>query len=119
MQAETRTAKVRVEVPNPGQQLRLGMYVDIAVDGGATERTVLIPRSAVQTVGTAQVVYVASRPGEFAEREVETADAGGDRVRVLRGVDAGELVVVEGAFYLRAERERSSSGAPATSHQGH
>jgi RND family efflux transporter MFP subunit len=121
VQAATRTAKVRVEVPNPGQQLRLGMYVDIAVDRGLTERAVLVPRSAVQTVGATQVVYVASerRPGEFVEREVETVDAGGDRLRVLRGVEAGELVVVEGAFYLRAERERPSSDVPATSHQGH
>ena len=124
VQAETRTAKVRVEVPNQGQQLRLGMYVDISVDRGAAEDAVLIPRAAVQTVGSTQVVYVAGhQAGEFIERPVEIAAASGDHVRVLRGVAGGERVVVEGAYYLRAERERgaaqaTSPGAPA-GHQGH
>jgi RND family efflux transporter MFP subunit len=123
VQAETRTAKVRVELMNAGAQLRLGMYVDVIVDRGETAEALLIPRSAVQAVGDARIVYVASphRQGEFAERRVEIAEAAGDSVRVISGLTGGEHVVSEGAFYLRAERERTAaSPAPAgAGHQGH
>jgi len=69
---ETRTARVRVEVPNPRQELRLGMYADITVAAAANSNAVSVPRSAVQTVSDRQVVYVANAdlPGSFTEREV-------------------------------------------------
>ncbi|HXE79276.1 MAG TPA: efflux RND transporter periplasmic adaptor subunit [Vicinamibacterales bacterium] len=109
---ETRTARVRVEVPNPDMQLRLGMYVDLLVDSGAPARAVLVPKSAVQTIGTRTVVYVASagESGRFTEREVRLGAAAGDRVQILSGLEAGESVVVEGSFHLRAERERLGLG---------
>lgn len=111
MQTETRTAKLRVEVPNPGGRLRLGMYVDVGVDLGAAANVVLVPRSALQTVGERQVVYVADpdQQGRFIERQVEVDDTGGDRVVVIRGVAVGEQVVSEGAFFLRAERGRTAA----------
>ena len=119
LQSATRTAKVRVEVANPGQQLRLGMYVDVSVARAATQDAVLIPRGALQAVGDRQVVYVAGqRPGEFAERSVEVGDVAGDHVQILSGLRAGELVVTEGAYYLRAQRD-PSPGAAAPSHHGH
>jgi RND family efflux transporter MFP subunit len=108
VQESTRTAKLRVEVPNPGGQLRFGMYVEISVERPAGAAAVLIPRTAIQTVGSARVVYVASphQPGHYIERPVEIGDASGEQVRVVRGIEPGELVVNEGAFFLRAERGR-------------
>ena len=108
MQTETRTAKLRVEVPNPGGRLRLGMYVDVGVDLGAKADAVLVPRSALQTVGERQVVYVADpdQQGRFIERQVEVDDTGRDRVVVIRGVAVGEQVVSEGGFFVRAELGR-------------
>jgi hypothetical protein len=115
---DTRTARVRVEVPNPRQELRLGMYADVEIETPAARQAVMIPRSAVQTVGDRQVVYVASpnEPGSFAEREVRLAESSGDQVEVVSGVKPGDEIVSKGSFFVRAERERLGLGsAPGSS----
>ena len=108
LNADTRTAKVRIEVPNAQNALRLGMYAEAAfqTEGGATAPA--IPRTAVQNVGDRSVVYLANadEPGKFVEREVVLGAAAGTGVSVLAGLNPGDLVVTEGSFYLRAERER-------------
>src|SRR5687768_8800292 len=57
IKTDTRTAQLRVEIPNPGGQLRLGMYVDMEVGEEQPETAVAVPRSAVQLVGNRSVVY--------------------------------------------------------------
>ena len=106
--ADTRTAGVRVEVPNPRQELRLGMYADIEVAATANRQAVIVPRIAVQNVGDRQVVYIANpaEPGKFIEREVHLGDASGDEVEAVSGVQPGDQVVSKGSFFFRAERER-------------
>jgi len=106
--ADTRTARVRVEVPNPRQELRLGMYADVEVTATANRQAVMIPRSAVQNVSDRQVVYVASQtePGKFTERGVRLGDVSGEQVEATSGVQPGDQVVGTGSFFLRAERER-------------
>jgi RND family efflux transporter MFP subunit len=115
VRAETRTARVRVEVPNPGQQLRLGMYADVYVEtrGGQPE-SIRVPRSAVQNVADRTVVYLAdsAQRGRFIEREVHLGQVAGDQVVVLSGVQRGDRIVTEGSFSLRAERERQGLRAP-------
>jgi RND family efflux transporter MFP subunit len=108
VQQETRTAKLRVEVPNPGARLRLGMYVDVNV-GDATREGMFVPKAAVQVIGSRPFVYVASgeHPGQFVEREVEIGAAVGDRIPVLSGLSPGERIATDGVFFLRAERERT------------
>ena len=105
---ETRTAKVRVEVPNPRSDLRLGMYADVVVTGAPGASVPVVPRSAVQNVGDRTVVYLANpkEPGKFTEREVRLGDASGEQVEVTAGVQPGDAVVTEGSFFVRAERER-------------
>jgi len=106
--AETRTAQVRVEVSNPGSELRLGMYAGIEIAGAAAKAVTTIPKSAVQNVNDRQVVYLANpgEPGKFVEREVHLGDASGDRVEVISGLRPGDQVVAQGSFFVRAERER-------------
>ena len=106
--AETRTARVRIEVPNAHNELRLGMYAEVLLGGGGGASTLMIPRSAVQNVGDRTVVYLVNpkEPGKFVEREVRLGAAAGDQVSVLTGVRQGDVVVAEGSFYVRAERER-------------
>jgi RND family efflux transporter MFP subunit len=106
--ADSRTARVRVEVPNPRRELRLGMYAAIEVAASANQQSLRIPRAAVQNVDDRQVVYVA-RPGEsgkFIEREVRLGDVSGEDVEVLSGIQPGDKVVSKGSFFVRAERER-------------
>src|SRR5207245_1008448 len=54
----TRTAKVRVEVPNAGMELRLGMYVTLDFRTTSGKPTPVVPRDAVQALGERSVVYV-------------------------------------------------------------
>ena len=106
---ETRTARMRVEIPNPGQQLRLGMYAEVNVQApGARTASLLVPRSAVQNVADRTVLYVADplQPGRFIEREVQLGQASGDQMVVLSGLQRDDRVVTAGSFSLRAERER-------------
>jgi RND family efflux transporter MFP subunit len=106
--ADTRTARVRVEVPNPGRELRLGMYAEVTVAGASTATVILIPKSAVQNVGDRQVVYLVTpgASGSFIEREVRLGQPTGDQVEVLSGAGPGDTVVTSGSFFIRAERER-------------
>jgi plastocyanin len=83
-----------------------------------------VPRNAVQNVGDRAVVYLAApgEPGKFVEREVRLGQPSGDQVEVVSGVQPGDVVVTEGSFYVRAERERlgirpakSAAAGPAPS----
>jgi cobalt-zinc-cadmium efflux system membrane fusion protein len=105
---DTRTAKARIEVPNPGGELRLGMYADVVVAGASGASSLRVPRSAVQNVGDRTVVYLANpkEPGKFIEREVRLSPSSGEQVEVVSGVKPGDVVVTEGSFFVRAERER-------------
>lgn len=111
--AETRTARVRVELQNARQLLRLGMYADVILSaprtpGRPASAAVTVHRAAVQTVGQRSVVYVVQPegPGRFIEREVALGPAIGERAQVRSGLTVGESIVVEGSFFLRAESER-------------
>ncbi|PWU19520.1 MAG: hypothetical protein C5B48_13450 [Candidatus Rokuibacteriota bacterium] len=112
LDAATRTAKVRVEVPNHGGDLRLGMYVSVGFQTGSGERRTMVPKSAVQMLGDRAVVYVPAADGEgrFTERSIRLGPTLGDFVHVLDGVKPGERVVTEGSFLLRAEAARTRSG---------
>lgn len=126
--ADTRTAKVRIEVPNTAGDLRLGMYAAVVVTGAAGTSAPRVPRSAVQN-GDRTVVYLANpkEPGKFVEREVRLGQTSGEQVEVVSGVQPGDVVVTEGSFFVRAERERlglrpastgTASATPASSSDG-
>lgn len=111
---DTRTAQLRVELPNRGSLLRLGMYAEMQVGEGSAER-VMIPRDAVQVIGDRSVVYLSDSTanGRFIEREVRLGAATNDNVEIVNGVQPGDSVVVQGSFALRAERDRLGLRPPA------
>lgn len=112
---DTRTAKVRIDVSNPGRTLRLGMYTDVVLASSTPVTAVLIPRTAIQTIGSQAVVYIADpqQAGRFLERSVALGSASGENVEVMNGVAEGDQVVVGGSFTLRAERDRLGLPPPA------
>jgi RND family efflux transporter MFP subunit len=107
---QTRTVKVRVEVPNAGGRLRLGMYMTMSFTVKGGERVAAVPRAAVQAIGDRQVVYVRveGEEGRFIQREIRIGRLVGDVYTVLGGLEPGEVVVTEGSFYLRAESVRNT-----------
>jgi membrane fusion protein, heavy metal efflux system len=107
---QTRTAKVRVEVPNPEGHLRLRMYVTMTFSTSSGERVVVVPRAAVQTIGGRQVVFIAvpDEEGKFLQRTVQLGPLAGESYTVLQGLEPGAVVVTEGSFFLRAESLRNA-----------
>jgi len=108
----TRTAKVRVEVPNPSGAFRLGMFVNMAFAVPGRVRTAVVPRAAVQSIGDRSVVYIAASEdeGRFIERTVTLGVAAGDLVQVIDGLEVGERIVSDGAFFVRAEAAKTRAG---------
>jgi len=108
---ETRTAQVRVELDNPGQVLKIGMYVNAAFgSAGMAERTVpVISSASVQNMNDRQVVFVATdKPNIFAVRHVRLGAENNGRIVVLEGLNVGDRIVNEGSFLLRAELLRQN-----------
>ena len=103
---QTRTASVRVQVPNRGLRLRPGMYTRAHFVAG--ENPVLaVPRSAVVDNGTRQLVYVARGNGDYEAREVKLGAATDEAYPVTSGLQEGERVVVNGAFLLDSQTRLS------------
>jgi cobalt-zinc-cadmium efflux system membrane fusion protein len=102
----TRTAQVRIELANPGQMFKIGMYVNVAFATlGGTEKTMpVISKDAVQTIGNQQYVFVATdKPNEFVLRPVKLAPESNGFYPVIEGLNSGDRIVVDGSFLLRAE----------------
>lgn len=98
---QTRTAQLVFEVPNPGRDLRVGMFARVHVLTGAPVTGVAVPTSAVVDDGTEQVVFVEHSGERFERRPVQLGVRDRDRVQVLSGVASGERVVSRGAWQVR------------------
>jgi Cu(I)/Ag(I) efflux system membrane fusion protein len=103
LKAETRTARVRIEVPNPDGRLKVDMYADVVFQAGESEPVAAVPASAVIDSGTRQVVLVAKGEGRFEPRPVKLGVRGDGYVEVLEGVSQGEEVVTSATFLIDAE----------------
>ncbi|SDE28570.1 efflux RND transporter periplasmic adaptor subunit [Belnapia rosea] len=104
LNAATRTAKVRIEIPNPEQLLKPDMYatVEIAAPLGSTP-VVAVPDSAVLDSGTRQVVLVERATGRYEPRTVSIGRRANGQVEIRQGIRAGEKVVVGANFLIDAE----------------
>ena len=110
LNAETRTARVRVVLGNPGLTIRPGMYatIQIRVVTG-TSQTLSIPRSALLVTGRRTLAFVQTPAGMLEPRDVVAGFSSDDRVEILRGLKAGETVVASATFLVDAESNLSSS----------
>ena len=102
----TRTAQARVELANPGQLLKVGMFVNVAFAtvGGSEATTAVIPKNAVQNINNQQVVFVTTKePNVFEIRPVRVGTEINGVFPVFEGLTAGDQLVTEGSFLLRAE----------------
>jgi cobalt-zinc-cadmium efflux system membrane fusion protein len=100
----TRTAGIRVEVPNQKRLLRPGQFVRARLATEGVERRALaIPNTALFQVEGEPSVFVALERDRYAVRPVELGATVGDVVEVTRGLAEGDLIVVEGGFALKSE----------------
>jgi Cu(I)/Ag(I) efflux system membrane fusion protein len=104
LRPETRTARVRIEIPNPEGQLKADMYADVVFRAGADQEPVVaVPDSAVIDSGTRRIVLVAKGEGRFEPRAVKLRRRGDGYIEILDGVNEGETIVTSATFLIDAE----------------
>jgi len=97
-----RTAKVRIDIPNPDFKLRPGMYVNVEL-GMDMGEALTVPVSAVMPTGTRNVVFVDKGEGKLEPRIVELGSKYGDSYEVKSGLQGDERVVASANFLIDAE----------------
>ncbi|MGP0061265.1 MAG: efflux RND transporter periplasmic adaptor subunit [Beijerinckiaceae bacterium] len=100
---ETRTARVRIELPNPDIALLPDMYIDAEIDTGSQKPVLSVPDSAVIDTGSRQTVFIDKGQGRLEPRDVKIGARGGGYVEIREGVKNGEAVVDSANFLIDAE----------------
>ena len=103
LNAQTRTASVRIQVPNPKMRLRPGMFVSVKFAIPEGNDVLAVPRSAVVDTGTRKLVYVPTGNGNFEGREVQLGQSSDQFYSVLAGLKAGDRVVTQGNFLIDSQ----------------
>ena len=96
---ETRSVKVRTEVPNPDGRLKPDMFANVGIITDLHRTAISIPQSAVLNDGGKTVVFVSEGSG-YKKRVVTAGIQGNDRVEIIDGLMAGDKVVVKGNYLL-------------------
>jgi cobalt-zinc-cadmium efflux system membrane fusion protein len=114
---ESRTVPVRIQLANPSGQLRPGMSAaaDIPV-GESAQPLVAVPVASLQRLDNEWVVFVPKGASTYQIRKVGRGRDLGGEVEILSGVKAGETIVVDGSFLLKAEADKARG---AGAHEGH
>ena len=106
--SSTQSATLRLEADNRGYVFRPDMFVDVDLSV-ALPPAIAVPADAIVDSGLKRTVFVERRAGVFEPREVETGWRLGGRVQIVKGLSAGERVVVAGAFVVDAEHRIRTS----------
>jgi len=101
---ETRTAKARFTVPNPGGQMKPQMFTNVEIKVNLGKR-LAVPEDAVIDTGIRQIVYVDKGDGYFEPREVTTGLKAGGMVEVIKGLKLKENVASAANFPIDSEAQ--------------
>lgn len=111
VEGESRTVPVRIDVKNRGNQLRPGMSASASLPVGTIGAPILsVPVAAVQRVRNQWCVFLPMDASHFEIRRIGRGRDLGGEVEVLSGLQAGEQIVVDGAFLLKAQAEKGEGG---------
>ena len=103
LNTETRTSRVRVELPNPRLHLKPGMYATLRWPSGSRSLSLTVPRSAVVSTGQRNLVFLKRTDGMLEPRVVNVGTSTVGRVEILSGLAAGDTVVSSATFLVDAE----------------
>ena len=96
---ETRSVKVRTEVPNADGRLKPDMFASVQIVTDLHRTAISIPQAAVLDDGGKTVVFVSEGSG-YVKRGVNVGIEGNGRVEIIEGLKAGDKVVVKGNYLL-------------------
>ncbi len=104
LDAKTRTARVRIELPNPELILKPNMFANVTIETEERPQTLAVPEEAVIRSGRRNLAIVALGAGRFEPREIELGlDSGDGWLEVKAGLEQGEQVVTSGQFLIDSE----------------
>jgi RND family efflux transporter MFP subunit len=106
---DTRTVTVRTELPNPGWQLRPGMFAAVDIGSRSRIKGVSVPADAILQEGDKTFAYVQVANNEFVKRNVKTGPAVGGQTPVASGLSPGDKVVVAGNVLIEKEQDSLES----------
>ncbi|HTF62565.1 MAG TPA: efflux RND transporter periplasmic adaptor subunit, partial [Edaphobacter sp.] len=104
----TRLVPVRIDVANTNNRLRPEMLATAQIAIGSAAPMLLVAQDAIQQVNGADVVFVRTAPERFDVRPVRRGVAVGERVQILEGIQAGDLIVTRGSFIVKSQLLKSS-----------
>lgn len=106
---QSRTASLRAEIQNAGALLKPEMLIQGELKVSNPGKTALeVPKTAVLWTGKRSVVYVKKADAtvpSFEYREVELGESGSNSYLVIKGLNAGDEVVTNGAFVIDASAQ--------------
>jgi Cu(I)/Ag(I) efflux system membrane fusion protein len=103
LKMETRTARIRIELPNPDDLLRPDMYADVEIATGTDTPVLTVSNSAVIDSGERQIALLDKGEGRFEPRAVKLGRRGAGRVEIKEGLAENDRVVVSANFLIDAE----------------
>ena len=107
---ETRTVKVRVELPNGEGLLKPGLYGSVTLTAlEDKDMHLAVPDSAVIDSGTRRIVLLKRSEGRFEPRAVTLGRQADGYYEVLEGLEAGDEVVIRANFLIDAESNLKSA----------
>jgi membrane fusion protein, copper/silver efflux system len=106
---QTRTTRVRIELPNPDGVLLPDMYADVEIGTAGSKPVAAVPNDAIIDTGERQVALVDKGQGRFEPREVKVGVRGEGYTEIRDGLQAGEQVVTAANFLIDAESNLKSA----------
>jgi cobalt-zinc-cadmium efflux system membrane fusion protein len=99
---QTRTARVRCEVPNHDLRLKTDMFANIELPTKFSKQALAVPASALQELEGKNVVFIRQSQTQFEKRQVEKGVTVNNQTEIVSGLKSGEPVVTQGAFHLKS-----------------
>ena len=101
---KARDVKVRIEFPNPGLDLRPGMFANVSLKTETIKNALVINSGSIIHSGRRNVVFIVKDKGHFEPREITVGEEGdGGMVRVLTGLNENDQIVTSAQFLLDSE----------------
>lgn len=98
--AQTGTSEARAEIPNPGNQLRVGEFARIVLHGASRPGAIVVPQRAVLEGPKGKFVYTVNAESKAEPRPVEAGDWNGAGWIINGGLKPGDRVIVDGVMKL-------------------
>jgi len=111
LEAKTRTNKIRLEFDNPELALKPDMFANVDVKASRQVNAVVVPSEAIVRTGEQEQVFIQRAAGQFEPRKVIIGVASDGQTQIIKGVEAGEIVVTSSQFLIDSESKLKEATA--------